>query len=281
MIWAALFFSVMAALVKATAGAVPTAQLVFWRSALPLPFLYVFMRRAGISFRPKNPWFVLLRAALGCVAMALSFYAVPRLHLSDAALLQQAQPIMVAAAAPFFLGERASAATLGSIATSIAGVLMILQPSIEVGNFAGVIMLLSAMASALGFLTVRRLSADDSPWMIIGAFYVLAAVLSAPLALADFTLPALLPGLAVAGVALTATLGQIFMTRAFAADAAPVVAAASYLSVVFGAVLGALFWGERPGPLSIAGAVLTVGSGIALVYLRRQGAAGAYAPRVP
>jgi drug/metabolite transporter (DMT)-like permease len=237
MVWASLCFALMAALLKVASGRVSTAEIMLARSALPLPFLLVLLWRERLTLVPRNWRLVFLRSLFGTIAMALSFYAFGRLPLADAVLLQQAQPILVALVALIFLRETASPATLVSLAASIVGVGFILQPSLEVGNVAGVLMLLSSLSSAFAMVSIRRVSADDAPLVIVTGFSVFTTLVTLPVAGASFVVPSLSDAAALAGVALFATLGQLLMTGAYAIESAAVVAAASYLSVVFSVAL--------------------------------------------
>ena len=58
------------------------------------------------------------------------------------------------------------------------------------------------------------------------------------------------------------------MTSAYRHDKAPVVAAASYSSVVLSVLYGYLFWKETPVPLAWFGGLLIIGGGLLLVRSR-------------
>lgn len=278
MIAASAIFSLMAALVKYAAPRIPTFELVAVRSVLPIPFLIWMIRRRGLSIVARNRRLILLRAVAGILAMSLFFWALGQLPIGDTLLLGRSQPVLVALLAPLFLGERLTRATWFSLVISITGVVLILQPTLNVGNLAGLAVVGGAMASAVAHIVVRRLSADDDPMVIVLNFTVLTALVALPLTVPVAVMPGPVDALALVGIAVLATAGQLLMTGAYAIEQAPVVAAASYVAVAFGVLWGFLFWHEIPvAPVWIGGA-LVVGAGLLLLWSRRMQPPRAYAP---
>ncbi len=278
MLVASAIFSLMAALVKLVAPRIPTLEIVAVRCALPVPFLIWLIRRRGVSVIARNRRLILLRAAAGLTAMSLFFWALGELPIGDTLLLGRSQPVLVALLAPLLLRERLTPAALLSLVLSITGVALVLQPTLNVGNVAGLAVLGGAMASAVAHIIVRRLSADDDPMVIVLDFTVLTAAVALPIAAPLAVVPGPFDALALVGIAALATAGQLLLTGAYAIEEAPVVAAASYASVAFGVVWGFLFWGEIPAMLVWIGGALVVGAGILLLWSRRLQPPRKYAP---
>jgi drug/metabolite transporter (DMT)-like permease len=267
MLLATVSFSLMAVLVKALSPRFSPFELVFYRCSLPLPALFWLARRRGVSLRPQNAKLVALRSGSGLVSLLLSFWALERLPLATSAFISKAQPTMVALLSPFVLGERPSRGTLGAIACALVGVTLILQPSLAFGNLAGLATLVASFTSAVSHLTVRRLSSEDDPVVIVFDFTALAALACAPVFLFHATAPTALDLLGFLGLAIFSTAGQLLMTAAYAVEEAPSVAAVSYTSALFAVFWDWLFWGDTPGPLVWLGGALLVAAGLVLVRL--------------
>ena len=68
--------------------------------------------------------------------------------------------------------------------------------------------------------------------------------------------------LAAAAMGVTATVGQLAMTRAYAHAPAAQVGPFIYSAVVFAAALDWVFWRQLPDAFTVAGGVLVAGAGI-------------------
>ncbi len=280
MLAASIGFSLMSVLLKALAPRIPTAELVLFRCALPLPFLVWWLRRRGIPLVARNRPLMLGRAVAGTIAMSLSFYAIARLPLADVTLIGKVEPVLIALLAPALLGERPAGRTIGCLMASIAGAALVLQPSLRIGNLAGLAALVASLAGALAHLSVRRMSADDDPAVIVLGFTVFTAVFAAIAAAPTAVLPTPGEALGLVAMAALATVAQLLMTHAYVIEEASVVSGVSYVTVPLAVLWGWMLWNERPGPLAAVGGVLVVGAGIALLRSRRFTGQRRYAPRV-
>ena len=77
-------------------GDLPTMQKVFFRNFVAMIFAFVMMVRKKDSFRPKpgNMKYLLIRSAGGVAGMVGNFYAIDRLDLSDASMLNKMSPFL-------------------------------------------------------------------------------------------------------------------------------------------------------------------------------------------
>jgi drug/metabolite transporter (DMT)-like permease len=278
MILASVCFSLLAALVKFVSPRIPVFEIVLWRCVLALPIMAWLLKHRKVPLVATRLRLVAVRTLFGFVAMSLFFFSLSQLYLADAVLLAKMQPLWIAMLAPWLLKERPSVSTLASVVVSMLGVALILQPSLSLSATGAAAVVASALASAIAHLTIRRLSADDDPGVIVFNFMAGTALLALPLAAPTAVIPCWIDALALTGIAVLATMGQVLLTRAYAVEEAPVVAAAGYASVVFGVLWGLLFWSEVPTALTWIGGVLLVVSGLALVWFRRHVAGHAYVP---
>src|SRR3989304_2270 len=74
----------------------PTAPIVFFRHFLMLLFLLPWLRREGAgALATRDRRGHLVRGLAGVSAVACYFYAIARLRLADAVLLNQSMPLFV------------------------------------------------------------------------------------------------------------------------------------------------------------------------------------------
>jgi len=267
MLLASASFTTMSALVKAIGHRIPPLELVFLRCCLAVPILYVIVRQRRRPLIVKAKKVILLRSIFGTVAMTGFFYALAHMPLAECIFIGRSQPLILSLLAPVVIGERAPRSAWFAILAGLIGVVLIMEPAMA-WPLAAWVALGAAASSALAHLLVRRLNATDFPLVIVFNFTILTALFTAFGVLPFFIPPTPLQWVLIAGVALFASTGQLLMTLAYQKDRAPVVAAASYTSVVLSVLYGYLFWGEVPQPLAWIGGALVVAGGLFLLRAR-------------
>ena len=267
MLFASACFATMSAMLKGIGPAIPLTQLVFLRCIIAVPILVGYIAFQGRPFAVRAKKLLLVRTILGLTAMHGYFYALTHMPLADCIFIGRTNPLLLALLAPLVLGETAPRSAWLAIFTGIIGVALIMKPAMAWPTAAWVALGASAFGAA-AHLSVRRLNRTDHPLVIVFNFTLLTALLTAFKALPDFTPMNRQQWLLIIGVAVFASLGQLFMTAAYARDRAPAVAAASYSSVVLSIVYGYLFWNEVPQPLAWWGGGLIIIGGLLLLRSR-------------
>ncbi len=267
---ATLGFAGMATMVKLMDTALPEQQLVFWRAVFSLPLLVALVLRARRGFVVRVRGTIVLRSLLGFGAMMLFFYAVGRLTLAEAQILIRLQPMWVALLAPVVVGERPGGRVWLCLGLSLAGVGLVLGPSLTTGviSVAGLAALCSSLFSAGAHLQLRRLGRTDHPDVVVLNFTFLLLVFSGTLSAPSARLPE--PGHwgLLVGLALCAMLGQLFMSSAYRVARAPTVATVGYVALPMAAALDWILFDTVPTGWAVAGGLLIIASGIALAYDR-------------
>ncbi|MBF0491347.1 MAG: DMT family transporter [Deltaproteobacteria bacterium] len=264
MLLSCVFFSFMGAFVKIALQRVGVGQAIFCRSIITASILAIFMFKNKISFVGQHPLLLLGRALAGFTALSLNFYAVSKIPLGDAAILNQTSPIFVALLSAFLLGERPSAYSLFLSAVSLLGVVLIIKPVFSHLNIAYVAGLLSGFMAALAYLSIRQLHNTDSSFTMAMYFAAVSSVFSFPWMLHHFsaTFPFIWILLVLSGLA--GTLGQLFLTVAYKYEEAWVIAPINYSGVLFSFLWGIFLFKESPDLYSLMGSVLIIVSCILL-----------------
>lgn len=247
------------------------AQVILLRSlAAGLMMAPLLMRGGRVVARIRSaprPRLQALRAICATAEVFCFYLAVSYMPLADVMAFWMAAPIYVVAISPFLLGERVGARTWGAVAVGFLGVLILLAPSLQISGPGAVFALLGTVAFAAIMVLGRSLRETPDRDLVL---FQLAAAALAGLALAPFDWQPLQSGgdlalLFLLGV--VATAAHMLVTRALKLADASVVAPLQYSLLVWGVVLGFLFFGDVPAPAMLLGAVLIVGSG--LIVLRR------------
>jgi drug/metabolite transporter (DMT)-like permease len=282
----ALAFAAMGAMAKAAGQRIPVGEIVLARGLVSLLLCLATLRRAGVDPWGHNRLRLFGRGVIGALGLACVFYAVTRLPLAEATLIQYLHPVFTACLAALLLRERTGTGLALSIALGAAGVLVVARPAFLFGGASAPLPALAlaaavagALLSACAYVAVRHLSATEHPVVIVFYFAWVAVASSLPLAAHSLVMPRGVEWLLLAGVGIAAQLGQVAMTHGLRLEPASRATALSYLQVVFAAALGAVFFGERPGLWTCLGALLILsGTLIAIRDSRRERAAALAAP---
>ena len=265
MLVAALGFGVMGALVKLGATKFSSAELVFYRSSFGLVSIYAYIAYRKLPLATPVLGKQVSRALVGLVSLALFFYAIAHLHLATAITLNYTSALFLAAFMPFMLHEKPKAILLGAVLLGFMGVTLLLKPSFSSANaLAGAVGLLSGFGAALAYVHVKQLGKLNEPdWRTVFYFTCISTIVSGTWMLFDHfasltwqDLPMLL------GLGISATIGQLAMTRAYRTGSTLIVASLAYTTVIFATVLGAIFWQEALSTSEYAAIGIIILSGI-------------------
>jgi drug/metabolite transporter (DMT)-like permease len=189
-------------------------------------------------------------------------------------VIQYTNPVWAALFAIPFLGERLRGREVVSVLVSLVGVMLVMRPSFLFGEGAGLdpwtvgIGLAGAVFSAGAYVTVRKLGATEHPAVIVLYFALVSTVASVPTALPGLLWPTPVEWLVLLGVGIATQAGQVCITHGLRLERAGRATATGYLQIVFAALWGILFFGERIDAGTALGGGLIILSTLALARRR-------------
>jgi DME family drug/metabolite transporter len=264
--------------------------LVGWsRLAIAAPVLVLAAAgaaRFGAPAAARRPWpsraDLPLCAALGLAMAAYQlcyFRAVTLVGVAPAALLAICSaPLLIAVLATVFLGERLTPRVRRSLGMAVAGTALLVVGPRGFGEIAGQFGLGALLALGAGVsyavyaVAAKGLLARATPLAVAAITFALAALFLAPALLGEAA-----PGRAVAtgwplllylGLGPTAV-GYALYTAGLARVPATAAGIVTLLEPLTAATLGLVVFGERLGPVGIAGALLLLASLALLTTARR------------
>jgi len=265
MVISSLFFALMQFFVK-MAGDLPFWEKAFFRNAVSVLIVgtILLVRRRSLLGEKNNLGLLMQRSFFGTLGVILYFYSLGHLNMADAAMLNRISPFVVMGIAALWLKERVSRGQLIGLAVTFSGVLMIIRPEFSLrflpalGGFA------SAVFAGVAYVLVRVLKGREEPLTIVFFFSLFSTVVLLPAFIISYVPPAPVQWAYLAGIGLTALLGQFFLTVAYKYAPAGEVSIFSYVMVVFSVILGYTFLNEVPDALSVAGGLLILSTAVAL-----------------
>ena len=292
-----LVFSLQDVAIKWIGGDYPVSEIVLFRSVVALPAALLFVRAEGQRGLPTTRRRTLEYARGLCLFLSFTTYmlGLAALPLADVAAIRYSGPLMITALSVLFLGELVEPRRWLALLVGFAGVLLIARVGSASFNLGSVFVLVSVLFYALSVLITRRLRTTDSSATMAyysSLVYLVATAVMAPLTLAvgevqahpsvaflirAWSMPTPLDWAVMSGLGLVWASGMYLMARAYSLAPASVVAPFEYTTLPINAMWGFLLWREVPTATTWIGALLTVLSGIYIVY-REQRAALPSAP---
>ena len=239
-----------------------------------LPAALLGARPHARARAPSLWWMLVVLGLLDAGNYVLFFSAIDRGPVGVAVLCHYLAPVVVAALAPWFLGERLGKRTPLALAASLCGLgLLVLGGGGLSGDALPAALLGAASAFFYGgiILVSKRLLPDFSGAELLAYHCAVSALVLGLLALAPAGVPGAggpLPALAsfggrpLVGAVLLGVIGaQVFYVglRRIPAQRAAVL---SYFEPLVAAAVGVLAWGERLRPMGIAGGLLICAGGV-------------------
>jgi len=263
-ILAGFFFSLMTLFVRIS-GDLPTMQKAFFRNAVAAVVSIIMLAKSAEGFCVKrNSWGLLfMRAFCGCVGLISNFYALDKLGLADANMLNKLSPFFAIVMSIFILKEKANKVEWIAVAVAFTGALFIIKPSFNVTSVYGAIGLLGGFGAGVANTFVRKLGQQGERGPVIVMFFsVFSSLLTLPFFILNYKPMSTRQLLILLLAGISATGGQLSITKAYTKAPAKEISVFDYSQILFAAMLGMIFLGEVPDMWSVVGYVLIIGIAI-------------------
>ena len=288
---ATLVISIQNIVIKWIGGDYSALEIVAFRSLVALPATLIFYRYEGQRGLPKTENLKLqyIRGLLLFFSYTTFMMGLAALPLVDIEAIRFSAPLMITILSVFMLGEKVGPRRWIALVIGFLGVLLVVRPGSSAFNLGAIFILLSVLFYALMVILTRKLQSKDSSATMSyfsSQVYLLAAVVLAPLPLLVGDLPNAHPSIAfvlrawsiptfvdfliMSGLGLIWAAWMYLMSRAYSLAEASVAAPFEYVSLPINIMWGFLIWRDLPTWLTIAGALLTLSSGMYVLYRERQ-----------
>ena len=259
---AAFFFALMNLFVK-LGGDVPTMQKAFFRNAVAaIAALFVVMKNNGCLKSAKgNITDLVLRSSFGLFGIICNFYAIDRLNISDASLLNKLSPFFAVIFSIFILHEIASKREWMYVIVAFIGALFVIKPTFSMEIIPALAGTIGGMCAGLAYTFVRKMTKNGVEGPVIVLFFsAFSSIVLLPNLIINFTSMSTQQTLSLIMAGVSAAGGQFCITAAYKNAPAKEISVFDYTQVVIAAALGFLFMQEMPDPLSFLGyaIILTV-----------------------
>jgi drug/metabolite transporter (DMT)-like permease len=244
-------------------------EVAFFRNCMGLIIFVPVLARHGFGlFRTtKLPWH-LGRAGINAGAMLCWFSALALIPVGDATAVSLVGPVFVALLAMMFLGEKVGVRRWTGILIAVAGAAVVVRPGVVDVNLGSWLVLCSMALVSGSKVIAKSLSKYDTPTTIVAYVTLLMTPITLVPALFVWQWPTLsqLPWLIAIG--LLGTTGHLLFTNAYRLADVSLVDPASFMRMVWAALISYVVFDEFPDTWTWAGAAIIV---VGTTWMATQG----------
>ena len=257
-------FSLMNFFVKLS-GDLPAMQKAFFRNAIALIVSVIVLAGTKEKFRIKReswPWLI-LRSIFGSLGIFCNFWALSRLTIADASILNKMSPFFAIIMSIFILHELPGFFEWFCVAAAFAGTLFVVKPTAGLASIPAAIGLAGGFFAGTAYTFVRLLGRKGERGPVIVMFFSAFSCLAfLPSLLFHYHAMTAAQVLSLLGAGISASLGQLCVTKAYSLAPAKEISVFDYSQVLFAAIWGFLFLGEIPDMFSRIGYVIIIGTAL-------------------
>jgi drug/metabolite transporter (DMT)-like permease len=272
MLWSAMAFALMGACAHGAGEYCDWQLIALARSLLALIIAGALLIRQGDPLAIFRPWSLWVRSLAGSVSILCNFYALSHLPIADALTLTNMFPVWIAVLSWPVLGQFPERDVWLGVFCGVAGVAVMQQPYLAQGNLGTVAAVTGSLTSAVALIGLHRLrhiapNAVVVHFSMVSIAVILGLLLLNPL---EHVWSVQLTEEPVAlwlllGVGVSATAGQLMLTRAFAEGVPAKVSVVGLTQVGFAMVFDIVIWGRTLQWQTLLGMLLVIGPTIWLI----------------
>ena len=259
---AAAGFSLMTFFVRLS-GDIPTMQKAFFRNAfaLVIAIITLIVKKQKFEIKKEFGADIFFRCLFGTTGLIANFYAIDKLALADANMLNKLSPFFAIILSIPLLKEKPSKTDVIATIIAFAGALFIIRPTpqnmVLVPSLIG---LYGGFGAGCAYAFVRRATKKGAATpVIVICFSLFSCMLTLPFMIFNYVHMTPLQLLILMAAGLSAAVGQFAITSAYKFAPAKKLSVFDYIQVLFAAAWGIIFFQETPTILSIIGYVIIIG----------------------
>lgn len=266
----ALLFAGMNLFVKLS-GDLPVFQKVFFRNAIAALIAFIVLIKNKNSLLPRSKrsfLFLLLRTGFGLTGVICNFYAVDRLVIGDASILNKMSPFFAVVFAFLFVKEKPRAFQWLILAGAIGGAVFVIKPSFRNADFVPALVgFLGGAAAGAAYGCVRKLGMlGENRAYIVFFFSAVSTLAVTPVMIAGYRAMTLTQVICLLSAGVCAALAQFCITSAYTFAPPKEISVYDFSQVIFASLMGWMAFGELPDLFSLIGYAIIL-SMAALNYL--------------
>ncbi len=217
--------------------------------------------------KSKAPKVLFLRCSIGIFGVLGNFYALDRLTLADATILQKLSPFFTLIFSALLLKEHINVKQIICILLAFVGCFITIRPEFNAETVPYLVALGGAIAAAFAYTCIRYLGTkNEDGYFIVLAFSAYSVIFIFPIMMQNFV--------AITGAnlfyiimgSLCATGAQLSITKAYRLAPSKEISIYEYFQVIFAGILGLVIFQSIPDTYSLLGYSVIIGASFLLYY---------------
>ncbi|WP_284693973.1 DMT family transporter [Paraclostridium ghonii] len=256
-ILSAFGFAMMSAFVKLS-GDLPSVQKTFFRNLISciISFALILKYKESPFGSKDNRKVLILRSIFGTLGIILNFYAIDKLVLSDANMLNKLSPFFVIIFSAIFLKEKIKSNQSIAVLIAFIGALFIIKPTIDFEIIPYMAGILGAVFAAAAYTCLRVLGGKEKFYTVVFFFSLFSTVSILPFAVMVYKPMNIIQfGYLILG-GIFASIGQFGVTLAYKYAPAKEISIFDYSNIIFSAIISIVIFNTIPDKYSFIGYII-------------------------
>ena len=270
-ILSAFGFAMMSAFVK-LAGPLPSFQKTFFRNLVSaiIAFIFIIKNKGSFTGKKENQKILILRSLFGTIGIILNYYAIDRLVLSDANMLNKLSPFFVIIFSAIFLSEKINFKQMLAVIIAFSGALFIIKPSFNFDIVPALIGVGGAISAAAAYTCLRVLGGKENHYTVVFYFSAFSLLVILPFMIMVYTPMTITQFIYLMLAGVFASVGQFGVTLAYKYAPAKEISIFDYSNIVFSALISIVIFGVFPDYLSVIGYLIIFGASAYMFFYNKK-----------
>ncbi|MBS5953151.1 MAG: DMT family transporter [Paraclostridium bifermentans] len=247
----------MSAFIKLS-GDLPSIQKTFFRNLVSciIAFSLILKYKESAFGSKENRKILILRSIFGTLGIILNFYAIDRLVLSDANMLNKLSPFFVIIFSAIFLKEKIKSNQAIAVIIAFIGALFIIKPTLNFDIIPYVAGILGAIFAAAAYTCLRVLGGKEKFYTVVFFFSLFSTVSIFPFAIMSYKSMTIIQFVYLVLGGVFASIGQFGVTLAYKYAPAKEISIFDYSNIIFSAIISIVVFNVIPDKYSFIGYII-------------------------
>ena len=261
-ILSAFLFAAMNMFVKLS-GDLPVFEKVFFRNAIAAAIAFIVLIKKKAPIRPTvngSTKYLIMRTAFGLFGVICNYYALDRLVLSDASILNKMSPFFAVVFAYIFIREKPRIYQWLTLAGALFGAVFVIKPGFEnAAVLPALVGFLSGVSAGAAYGCVRKLGlmGENNPFIVF-FFSSVSTLVVTPIMIIGFEPMTALQLIFLLSAGVCAALAQFSITAAYTFAPPKEISVYDFSQIIFASLISLIVFSELPDLWSFIGYLIIV-----------------------
>lgn len=263
LILSAFLFACMNMFVKLSGEELPVFQKVFFRNAIAAIIAFIVLIKNKASMRPSvkgSAEFLIMRTLFGLAGVICNYYALEKLVLSDASILNKMSPFFAVLFSFIFIRERPRLYQWLVLGGALFGALFVIKPSFANAAFIPALVgFMGGVFAGAAYGCVRKLGliGESNPYIVF-FFSSVSTLLVTPVMIAGYVPMTLLQWVFLLSAGISAALAQFSITAAYTCAPAKEISVYDFSQIIFASLMSLIVFSQVADIYSIIGYAIII-----------------------